>query len=82
MVFAAHAVPCAIACGESLSSRSTIAAIMEDPIGAAIVNRYLPGFADNEQIKQAYGMTFKALAPMLGLPENVLNALLEDLDKL
>ena len=68
--------------GESLSSRSTIAAIMEDPIGAAIVNRYLPGFADNEQIKQAYGMTFKALAPMLGLPENVLNALLEDLDKL
>lgn len=30
----------------------------------------------------AYGMTFKALAPMLGLPENVLNALLEDLDKL
>ncbi len=38
--------------GESLSSRSTIAAIMEDPIGAAIVNRYLPGFAENEQVKQ------------------------------
>ena len=38
--------------GESLSSRSTIAAIMEDPIGAAIVNRYLPSFAENEQVKQ------------------------------
>lgn len=38
--------------GESLSSRSTIAAIMEDPIGAAIVNRYLPGFSENEQVKQ------------------------------
>ena len=38
--------------GESLSSRSTIAAIMEDPIGAAIVNRYLSGFAENEQVKQ------------------------------
>ena len=68
--------------GEALSSRSTIAAIMEDSKGAAIVNRYLPGFADNEQVKQAYGMTFQALAPMLGLPENVMNAMLEELDQL
>ena len=55
---------------------------MEDSKGAAIVNRYLPGFADNEQVKQAYGMTFQALAPMLGLPENALNAMLEELDQL
>ena len=47
-----------------------------------VVNRYLPGFADNEQVKQAYGMTFQALAPMLGLPENALNAMLEELDQL
>ena len=46
------------------------------------VNRYLPGFADNEQVKQAYGMTFQALAPILGLPENILNAMLAELDQL
>lgn len=68
--------------GEGLSAQSTIAAIMDDPRGAAIVNRYLPGFADNAQAKQAYGLNFKTLAPMLGLPENVLNALLAELDQL
>lgn len=68
--------------GEGLSSQSTIAAIMEDPRGAAIVDRYLPGFADNAQAKQAYGLNFKTLAPMLGLPETVLNALLAELDRL
>lgn len=55
---------------------------MDDPRGAAIVNRYLPGLTGNEQVKQAYGMTFQALAPMLGLPENVLNAMLYELEKL
>ena len=68
--------------GEALSSRSTIAAIMDDSRGAAIADQYLPGFAGNEQVKQAYGMTFKALAPMLGFPENVLNAMLDELDHL
>jgi len=68
--------------GEGLSSQSTIAAIMEDPRGAAIVNRYLPGFADNAQAKQAYGLNFKTLAPMLGLPETFLDALLAELDRL
>ncbi len=46
------------------------------------MNRYLPGFADNAQAKQAYGMSFKTLAPMLGLPDNVLYALLAELDRL
>lgn len=68
--------------GEGLSSQSTIAAIMEDFRGAAIVNRYLPGFADNAQAKQAYGLNFKTLGPMLGLPENVLTAMLAELDRL
>lgn len=68
--------------GEGLSSRSTIAAIMDDPRGAAIVNRYLPGFADNAQAKQAYGLNFKDLAPMLGLPDTAVNALLAELDRL
>ncbi len=55
---------------------------MDDPRGAAIVNRYLPDSTGNEQVKQAYGMTFQAMAPMLGLPKNVLNAMLDELEKL
>jgi len=68
--------------GEGLSSQSTIAAIMEGPRGVEIVQRYLPSFTDNAQAKQAYGLNFKTLAPMLELPENVLNALLAELDRL
>ena len=68
--------------GEKLSAESTIAAIMDSQAGAAIVEKYLPGFAANEQVKQAYGMTFKALAPMLGLPEQVLESMLSELNSL
>ena len=68
--------------GEGISSHSTIAAIMENSESAAIVDRYLPGFANNEQAKQAYGMTFSALAPMIGLPEDKLNAMLLEIDQL
>ena len=68
--------------GEKLSAESTIAAIMDSQAGAAIVEKYLPGFAANEQVKQAYGMTFKALAPMLGLPEQILESMLSELNSL
>ncbi len=68
--------------GEKLSADSTIAAIMDSNAGAAIVEKYLPGFSGNEQAKSAYGMTFKALAPMLGLPEDVVKNMLEELSKI
>lgn len=68
--------------GASLSSTSTIAAIMEDSKGREIVEKYLPGFASNEQAKQAYGMTFTALAPMFGLPQEHVDAMLAELDQL
>ena len=68
--------------GEGISSKSTIAAIMEDEKGLAIVRKYLPEFEKNEQAKQAYGMTFPSLAPMMGLPENVLQGLLQELDRI
>ena len=55
---------------------------MDSQAGAAIVEKYLPGFAANEQVKQAYGMTFKALAPMLGLPEQILESMLSELNSL
>lgn len=68
--------------GAKLGSDSTIAAIMGNEAGAAIVEKYLPGFASNEQAKQAYGMTFQALAPMLGLPEQAVQGLLSELGAL
>lgn len=68
--------------GGKLGPDSTIAAILESEKGAAVVEKYLPGFAGNEQAKQAYGMTFKALAPMLGLPEQAVESMLAELDAL
>ena len=48
----------------------------------AVVEQYLPGFADNQQAKAAYGMTFGKIGSMLGLPETALKALLDALDNL
>lgn len=68
--------------GEGLSSQSTIAAIMGDERGAAIVEKHLPGFSKNEQAKQAYGMTFDKIGAMLGLSERELETMLQALDEL
>jgi NAD(P)-dependent dehydrogenase (short-subunit alcohol dehydrogenase family) len=65
-----------------LNSDSTIAAIMENPKGAAIVDKYIPGFASNEEAKATYGMTFKSLWQMLGITKEVAEALLGELDTL
>lgn len=67
-----------------LSSESTIAAVMEIPEAVAIVDKYLPGFAGNEQAKPAYGMTFKALCaiPAVGVSEEAAARLCEELDAL
>lgn len=65
-----------------LNSKSTIAALMENDAARAVVERFLPGFAENQQAKQAYGMTFGQIGPMLGLPEEALNGLLNALDNL
>ena len=68
--------------GGKLNSQSTIAALMENETAKAIVEQYLPGFADNQQAKATYGMTFGKIGSMLGLPETALNALLDALDNL
>ena len=68
--------------GGKLNSQSTIAALMENEAAKAIVEQYLPGFADNQQAKAAYGMTFGKIGPMLGLPDTALKALLDALDNL
>lgn len=65
-----------------LNSQSTIAALMENDDAKAVVEKFLPGFAANEQAKAAYGMTFGKIGPMLGLPDEALQGLLSALDTL
>ena len=65
-----------------LNSQSTIAALMENDDAKAVVEKFLPGFAANEQAKAAYGMTFGKIGPTLGLPDEVLQGLLSALDTL
>lgn len=64
-----------------LSSQSTIAALMENDVSQGIIEKFLPGFSANQQAKQAYGMTFGQIGPMLGLPDSTLQALLTALDE-
>ncbi len=71
-----------IVTGASLGSNSTIAALVENEASRAIVEKYLPGFSSNAQLKQAYGMTLKQIAPMFGLPEGTLNEMLNELDNM
>ena len=65
-----------------LNSQSTIAALMENDDAKAVVEKFLPGFAANEQAKAAYGMTFGQIGSMLGLPDAALQGLLSALDNL
>jgi DNA-binding response OmpR family regulator len=64
-----------------LGAESTIAALMENEKARQIIEKYLPGFAQNEQAKLAYGMTFKQIGAMLKLPQPVLEGLLAELDQ-
>ena len=68
--------------GAKLGSQSTIAALLDNDASRAIVEEFLPGFSDDQRAKAAYGMTFGQLAPMLGLPEDVLNKMTLALDAL
>ena len=65
-----------------LNSKSTIAALMENDEAKTVVEKFLPGFAANEQAKAAYGMTFGQIGSMLGLPDAALQGLLSALDTL
>ena len=68
--------------GDKLSSKSTIAALMDDRTARSVVDKFIPGFSENQQIKAAYSMTFTQLGPMLGLPDAVLQEMLSALDAL
>ena len=65
-----------------ISSHSKIAAIMEVPAAAAIVEKYFPGFAQNEKTKQAYGTTFRVLCkfPMAKISKADAQKMFDELD--
>lgn len=67
--------------GAKLNAGSTIAALMENERSRQIIEKYLPGFAQNEQAKLAYGMTFEQIGPMLQLSQPVLEGLLAELNQ-
>lgn len=65
-----------------ISSHSKIAAIMEVPVAAAIIERYFLGFTQNEKRKQAYGTTFRILCkfPMAKIFKQDAQKLFDELD--
>lgn len=65
-----------------LNSKCTIGTLLADETAAKIINQYLPDFAQNEQAKQTYGLTFGTVAPMFGLPQQAVDSLLAELDKM
>lgn len=68
--------------GGKMNADSSIGSILSDANGAKIVEKMLPGFAANAQAKAAYGMSFKTVGPMLGLPAPALKALIDALNQL
>ncbi len=65
-----------------LNAECPISILMKDETAVSIIEKYLPGFSQNEQAKAAYGMTFGAIAPMLGLPKEIIDGLLSELNQL
>lgn len=67
-----------------LNSDSTIAALVENPAAAAIIEKYIPGFLSNEDAKAAYGTTFKVLCefPMIGISAEDAERFFAELDAL
>lgn len=68
----------------TLSSDSTIAALMESPEAVAILEKYIPGISTNNRIKQAYGTTIKVVCkfPLSGISKKNAAKLFEELDAL
>ena len=56
---------------------TTIGALLADPAAKAILDKRIPGLADNPSIAMASGMTLRAIQPMAGdkITEPMLDAL-------
>ena len=58
--------------------------LMANPEAKAIIEKYVPGYWDNPQSKQSFGMTLKVLSsfPQAKIFKDNLAKILEDLAKL
>ena len=62
---------------------SKLKEVMENPAAVEIMEKYIPGFSKNPQLKLGYRMTFRTIskfpqAKQFGLTDEVLKKLLEE----
>ena len=68
----------------AISSKSTLAEILEDPRAVAIIEEYVPGFTSNPELGPVASMKMKTLLkfPQVGLPHDTIKEIIARLDAL
>ncbi len=59
-----------------------LSALIGNAASRNILEKYIPGISSNEQLRPAMGMTLTQLAPMMGLPEQVMQGMIAELNAL
>ena len=68
----------------AITSKSTLAEVLEDERAVAIIDEYIPGFVSNPELGPVKGMKMKTLLkfPQTGLDKETVKAIIERLDAL
>ena len=68
----------------AITSKSTLAEILEDERACVIIDEYVPGFVSNPELGPVKGMKMKTLLkfPQTGLSKDVVNEIIARLDAL
>lgn len=65
-----------------LNANSKVKDLVANEEVANLLNKYMPGFTDNAQLKMAYGMSLKQIAGFAGLPGDKADALYKEIEAL
>ena len=68
----------------AITSKSTLAEVLEDERACAIIDEYIPGFISNPELGPVKGMKMKTLLkfPQTGLSKDVVKEIIARLDAL
>jgi hypothetical protein len=68
----------------AITSKSTLAEVLEDERAVAIIDEYIPGFVSNPELGPVKGMKMKTLLkfPQVGLPKETVKEIIDRLDAL
>ena len=68
----------------AITSKSTLAEVLEDERAVAIIDEYIPGFVSTPELGPVKGMKMKTLLkfPQTGLDKETVKAIIERLDAL